>query len=209
MLLIDRVTAVACKLFFCNSSQIFTCGLRAEHWIDNHTVWHACAVLLVATDALLQLLLCMNVLFVIDCLCVWLVTVCVSSWWLSVWLVSGDCLCVWLVTVHVSGWWPSVCLAGDCLCVWLVTVCVSGRWLSVCLAGDRLCVWLVTVCVSDIGAPKFGLDRTSAEYSAEGFGSVRFGHASTFGRTSVLFSLGFALRSAHFIACVQSPYSKN
>ena len=57
--------------------------------------------------------------------------------------------------------------------------------------------------------PQFGLGRTSAEYSAEGFCSVRFGHASTFGRTSVLFSLGFALRSAHFIACVQSLYSKN
>jgi len=65
-------------------------------------------------------------------------------------------------------------------------------------------------CTRSRGAPKFGLDRTSAEYySAEGFGSVRFGHASTFGRTSVLFGLGFALRSAHFIACVQSPYSKN
>ena len=57
-------------------------------------------------------------------------------------------------------------------------------------------------------APKFGLGRKSAEYSAEGFGSVRFGHASTF-RTSVLFSLSFAPRSAHFIACVQSLYSKN
>ena len=58
-------------------------------------------------------------------------------------------------------------------------------------------------------APKFGLGRTSAEYSAEGFGSVRFGHASTFGRTSVLFGLGFAPRFAHFIACVQSLYFKN
>jgi len=58
-------------------------------------------------------------------------------------------------------------------------------------------------------APKFGLGRTSAEYSAEGFGSVRFGHASTFARTSVLIGLGFATRSAHFTACVQSLYSKN
>ena len=57
--------------------------------------------------------------------------------------------------------------------------------------------------------PKFGLGRTLAEYSAEGFGSVRFGHASTFGRTSILFGFGFAPRSAHFIACVQSLYSKN
>ena len=56
-------------------------------------------------------------------------------------------------------------------------------------------------------APKFGLGRTSAEYSAEGFGSVRFGHASSFGRTSVLFGLGCAPRSAHFIACVQSMYT--
>jgi len=58
-------------------------------------------------------------------------------------------------------------------------------------------------------APKFGLGRISAEYSAEGFGSVRFGHTLTFGRTSVLFGLGFESRSAHFIACVQSLYSKN
>jgi len=55
------------------------------------------------------------------------------------------------------------------------------------------------------GAPKFGLDRTSAE----GFGSVRFGHDSTLGQTSVLFGLGFALRSANFIAYIQSPNSKN
>jgi len=43
-------------------------------------------------------------------------------------------------------------------------------------------VTLVLVVTRD--APKFGLGRTSAEYSAEGFGSVRFGYASTFGRTS-------------------------
>ena len=49
------------------------------------------------------------------------------------------------------------------------------------------------------GAPKFGLDRTSAEYSAEGFGSVRFGHASTLSRTSVLFGLSFVLQSAHLL----------
>jgi len=65
-------------------------------------------------------------------------------------------------------------------------------------------------CLIDIrDAPKSGLGRTSAEYSAEGLGSVRFGHTSTFGRTSVLFGLGFAPRSAHFIACIQSLYSKN
>ena len=60
-------------------------------------------------------------------------------------------------------------------------------------------------------APKFGLGRTSAEYSAEGFGSVRprFNIRPNFGRTSVLFGLGFVPRSAHFIVCVQSLYSKN
>ena len=62
--------------------------------------------------------------------------------------------------------------------------------------------------LSDIesrGAPKFGLDRISAE----GFGSVRprFNIRLNFGRTSVLFVLAFALRSAHFIACVQTPQS--
>ena len=59
--------------------------------------------------------------------------------------------------------------------------------------------------------PKFGLGRTSAEYSAKGFGSVRprFNIRPNFGRTSVLFGLGFALTFAHFIACIQSPYSKN
>jgi len=58
----------------------------------------------------------------------------------------------------------------------------------------------VSPTVAGRDVPKFGLGRTSAE----GFGSVWFGHASTFGRTSVLFGLCFALGSAHFIAFIQS-----
>ena len=58
-------------------------------------------------------------------------------------------------------------------------------------------ILLVIEVVGARDAPKFGLGRTSAEYSAEGFGSVRFGHASTFGRTSA------ELRYIRFRFCTQ------
>ena len=50
--------------------------------------------------------------------------------------------------------------------------------------------WQLKMCCTVL---KLEVHRSSveAEYSAEGFGSVRLGHASTFGRTSVIIRLRF------------------